>query len=40
MLMDNVEFDREPPDNLTTMVEVSSLSHPDYLIEIEAVAVL
>jgi hypothetical protein len=24
----------------STMVEVSSLSHPDYLIEIEAVAVL
>jgi 2-iminobutanoate/2-iminopropanoate deaminase len=24
----------------STMVEVSSLSHPDYLIEIEAIAVL
>ncbi len=24
----------------STMVEVSSLSHPDYLIEIEAVAIL
>ncbi len=24
----------------STMVEVSSLSHPDYLIEVEAIAVL
>ena len=31
-------LDPNPPAN--TLVEVSKLAHPDYLIEIEAVAVL